>query len=109
CRYWEAQTFDKGTKERKDLLTTAAEEFEAIHSKYRSMIGGLFARMWQGKCFEEQDEIRIALGIYEEILGHEGKSTTMQNLKDKALRFRLICLNHEKRKDFQLTVLEGED
>ncbi|CAK9108555.1 unnamed protein product [Durusdinium trenchii] len=109
CTYWEAQTHDKGTEERADILSKAAEEFEAIHTKYRSMIGGLYARVWQGKCFEEQDEIRIALGIYEEILGHPGSSTTMNNLKDRALRFRLICLNHEKRKDFKLTLLEGED
>lgn len=109
CKYWEAQTFDKGTKERKDILTAAAFEFEQIHEKYRSMTGGLFARMWQGKCFEEQDEIGIALGLYEEILGHEGTSGTMLSLKDKALRFRLICLNHEKRKDYKLSILEGED
>ncbi len=109
CTYWEAQTYDKGNSKRKEVLSAGAEEFEAIHTKYRSMIGGLYARVWQGKCFEEQDEIRIALGIYEEILGHPGKSGTMNNLKDRALRFRLICLNHEKRNDFKLTVLEGED
>lgn len=109
CTYWEAQTYARGTKERNETLTKAALEFEEIHTKYRSMIGGLYARVWQGKCFEEQDEIRIALGIYEEILGHPGKSGAIQALKDRALRFRLICLNHEKRKDNKLTILEGED
>lgn len=109
CTYWEAQTYDKGQEKRAEILSAAAKEFEAIHTKYRSMIGGLYARVWQGKCFEEQDEIRIALGIYEEILGHPGTSGTMNNLKDRALRFRLICLNHEKRKDYKLTVLEGEE
>lgn len=109
CKYWEAQTYPKEAKERKDILTAAALEFESIHEKYRSMTGGLFARMWQGKCFEEQDEIGIALGLYEEILGHPGTSGAMLSLKDKALRFRLICLNHEQRKDYKLAILEGED
>ena len=108
CTYWEAQTYDKGNAKRKEILTNAANEFEAIHQKYRSMIGGLFARMWQGKCFEEQDEIGPALGIYEELLGHEGKSNSMVLIKDRALRFRLICLNHEKRKDYALVVNEGQ-
>ncbi|MCA9079573.1 MAG: hypothetical protein KDA58_03395 [Planctomycetaceae bacterium] len=108
CTYWEAQTYDRGATERKDILTKAAFEFEEIHTKYRSMVAGLYARIWQGKCFEEQDEIRIALGLYEEILGHEGTSQTMRNLKDRALRFRMICLNHEQRKDYELVVNEGE-
>lgn len=108
-KYWEAQTFDKKAKERKEILIQAAEEFEQIHTKYRSMVGGLFARMWQGKCWEEQDEIGIALGIYEELLGHEGRSNALRRLKDTALRFRLICLNHEKRKDYTLVVAEGEE
>ncbi len=109
CKYWTAQTYDEGNKTRKEILTQAAFEFEEIHKEHRSVIGGLFARMWQGKCFEEQGEIGIALGLYEEILGHEGKSATMLSLKDKALRFRLICLNHEKRKDYKLVMNEGED
>ncbi len=109
CKYWEAQTFTDGDKKRKETLVQAALEFEQIHEKYRSMTGGLFARMWQGKCFEEQDEIGIALGLYEEILGHPGTTGTIRSLKDKALRFRLICLNHDKRKDYNLSILEGED
>ncbi len=109
CKYWEAQTYTVDDKKRKEILTQAALEFEKIHETHRSMIGGLFARVWQGKCFEEQNEIGIALGLYEEILGHPGKSGTMLSLKDKALRFRLICLNHDKRKDFKLSILEGED
>ncbi len=109
CQYWTAQTYDEGDAKRKEILTAAAFEFEEIHKKHRSVLGGLFARMWQGKCFEEQGEIGIALGLYEEILGHEGKSATMLSLKDRALRFRLICLNHEKRKDYKLVTIEGEE
>ncbi|MEW4487388.1 hypothetical protein AB1L42_04870 [Thalassoglobus sp. JC818] len=109
CKYWEAQTYDRGSEQHKKILTEAAFEFEKIHERYRSQLGGLYARMWQGKCFEEQDEIGIALGIYEEILGHEGRSDAMRSLKDSALRFRLICLNHEQREDYKLVVLEAEE
>lgn len=111
CTYWEAQTYDKTSKERKDLLVKSAEEFEKIHTRYRSQIGGLYARIWQGKCFEEQggaEGIRIALGIYEEILGHDGTTAAMRSLKDRALRFRLICLNYPERHDYQLVVQEAE-
>ncbi|WP_437227673.1 hypothetical protein SH661x_000496 [Planctomicrobium sp. SH661] len=112
CTYWEAQTYDKGSKQRIDTLRKAAGEFEAIHQQYRSQLGGLFARIWQGKCFEEQGDtegIRIALGIYGEILEHDGTTGTMRNLKDRALRFRLICLNYPERHDYQLVIQEAEN
>lgn len=106
--YWEAQTYDAQEQLRREALDRAATEFESIHQKYRSMVAGLYARIWQGKCYEEQDEIRIALGIYEELLEHEGSSPTIRNLHNNALRFRLICLNHKQREDYQLVIQEGE-
>ena len=109
CLYWEAQTHNRGDEARTELLVEAAAEFEAIHSQFRSQVGGLMARIWQGKCFEEQNEIGIALGIYEELLGHEGRTNNIRNLKDLALRYRLICLNHEKRNDHALVIAEAED
>jgi cellulose synthase operon protein C len=102
--YEEAQTHDLGDQ-RKSMLDNAAAQFEAIHQKYRSQIAGLHARMWQAKCFEEQDDIRKALGIYNEILEHPGRS--LQDLKDRVLWFRLICLNHDERQDYQLVIDEA--
>jgi hypothetical protein len=99
CTYEEARTHSSGSAEHKALLTQAADEFEALHEKYRSQGVGLFARMWQAKCFEEQDDIRRALDIYEELLSHPGTSPTVQMLQDQATWFRLICRNHPERRD----------
>ncbi len=107
CTYEEAQTFPAGSQEFKNLLNKAADEFKDIHEKYRSMVGGLYARMWQGKCFEEQDDIGKALGIYNELLAHPGKSRAMETLQNQVLQFRLICLNHPERKDYQLVINEA--
>lgn len=109
-RYEEAQTYDIGSDERDEILIDASKQFEIVHEKYRSIVAGLFARMWQGKCFEERDELRKALGIYNELLGHGGAkaSPTLQNLLDQVLHFRLICLNHEKKRDYQLVIVEAE-
>lgn len=109
CTYYEAQTYPEDSEKYPELLTDASLEFEEIHSQYRSQIGGLYARMWQGKCFEEQDDIRRALGIYNELLDHPGQSDAMQTLKDKVRHFRLICLNHEKRQDYQLVINEATE
>ena len=109
CTYEESQTWDRDSAEYAAKLRDAAQEYEETHSRYRSMLGGLYARTWQGKCFEEQDDIDRAVGIYKELLGHPGKSTPMQQLQSQVLQFYLICLNHEKKKDYQLVIDKASD
>lgn len=107
CTYEESQTYDRDSEEYKAKLIEGAKEYQEVHEKYRSQVGGLYARLWQGKCFEEQDDIQKAVGIYKELLGHPGKSDTMRRLQAQTLQFYLICLNHESRKDYQLVVDKG--
>ncbi|MCA9004557.1 MAG: hypothetical protein KDA70_04725 [Planctomycetaceae bacterium] len=109
CTYAEAQTYDPGSADFNRLLKKAAEEYAKIHERYRSQVGGLYARMWQGKCFEEQGELGQALGVYNELLGHPGNSSAIKSLKDNCLQFRLICMNDEKKKDYQLVIKEAEE
>jgi cellulose synthase operon protein C len=112
--YEEAQSYEKSAAEYRKRLIDASNEFEKIHAQYRSQLAGLYARMWQGKCFEEQNDITKALGIYGELLEHgkqggEKPSPALKSLQDKVLQFRLICLNHEQRKDHQVALQESND
>lgn len=100
--YWEAQTHDVKDPLRAEQLTNAMLAFESIHTAYRSMIGGLLARLWQGKCLEEMGRIGEALGIYGELLKHDGSSPSMQALQAKAKQFELICRNHESKREYRL-------
>ena len=109
CTYEEAQTYDAGSNEFKQLLSKAAEEFEKMHQKYRSQVGGLYARAWQGKCYEEQKDIQKAMGIYNELLDHPGENSALAQLKTQTLYFKLICLNSKDRNDFQLVVDLAEE
>jgi len=109
CTYEEAQTYDVDSDKFKETLQKASLEFEELHSKYRSQYAGLYARTMQGKCFEEQDDIRKALGIYDELLGHPGSSAGLKRLQSQVRHFRLICLNHESRKDYQLVIMEADE
>ena len=107
CTFEEAQTYDLKSGDFTKYLIQASKEFEDIHTKYRTQVIGLFSRMWQGKCFEEQDDIQKALGIYNELLGHGDKAAVLRMLKDQVLQFRLVCLNHDQRKDYDLVLDEG--
>lgn len=107
CTYWEAQTYDRGSQQRNEILERAQANYAEIHARHRSQVVGLLARLWQGKCFEEMDLISEALGIYNEFLKHEGTSEAMLDLKSRALYFRLICLNHDAKKDYRLVIDEA--
>ncbi len=109
CIYEEAQTHTAGDAEQKRLLTEAAEAFEQMHQRYRSQVGGLYAHLWQGKCFEEQGDLPKALGIYNELVDNPGNDGPMARLKDQTLQFKLICLNTKERGDYQLVVDLGEE
>ena len=63
CTYEKAQTYDQKAAKRKTLSYEAAKQFDQIHQKYRTQVGGLYAKLWQGKCFEEHQELGKALGI----------------------------------------------
>ena len=109
CTYEEAQSYDAGSAEFKQLLNKAAEEFEKMHQKYRSQVGGLHARAWQGKCYEEQNDLQKAMGIYNELLEHPGENAALSQLKTQTLYFKLICLNSKDRNDHQLVVDLAEE
>jgi hypothetical protein len=107
CSYEEAQTHAPDSDEFKRQLTKAAEEFEAIHTQYRTVVVGLYARMWQAKCFEEQGDLRKALGIYDELLQHPSESPSYQVLKGHVRHFWCICQN--QRNEYQLVIQAAEE
>jgi hypothetical protein len=107
--YQEAQTYDAGSTQKNDLLIKATVEYDAIHSKYRSNLSGIYSRLMEGKCFEEQNDIRRALGIYQEILGHDARDNRLVRMQDQALNFKLICMNHPTRNDYLLVISEAEE
>jgi len=107
CTYQEAETYDSGSREFKQLLNQAADEFEKVHQAHRTQLGGLHARAWQGKCFEEQGDLQKAMGIYGELLDHPGDDPGLQSLKSQTLLFKLICLH--ARDDHQLVVDQAEE
>jgi hypothetical protein len=113
--YEDGQTYDKGSADNKKRLTEAAAAFDQIHARYRQLISGLYARMWEAKCFEEQDDIGKALGFYNELLEH-GKDLPMsqrapqlRRLQSMVQHFKMICLNHDKKRDYRVAILEGEE
>ncbi len=107
CEFEEAQTHDKGTANNSFHLKNANEGFHAIFTKYRATVGGLHAQMWQAKCYEEMDDPQRALGIYAELLGHPPEG--LKALQDQVRHFRMICLNHDQRREYAMAIVEADE
>lgn len=104
CRYEEAQTYDAGSPEFKRLLNQAAEEFELLHQRYRNYTGGLYARLYEGRCFDDQGDTQKAMGIYNELLEHDGSNRNVHKLQNVTLQFKIEALNRKSPPDSQVVI-----
>lgn len=113
-QYEFAQTHDRGSKPFVEALEQAAGEFEQVYIEYRTQIVGLYARMWQGRCFQELGEPNKALGFYRELLeaaaGDQQREAIapLERLRDNVLYFRLVSLNDPDRGDYDVVISEAE-
>ena len=107
CQFEEAQTYDRGSQNHSFHLKKALDMFRDVFVRYRATVGGLHAQMWEAKCYEEMDDPQRALGIYAELLGHP--SDGLKPLQDQVRHFRLICLNHDHRREYANAIVEAED
>lgn len=107
CTYERGQTFDRGSEERKQTLIQASALFEDIHTKRRTNVIGQHARLMMGKCFQEQDDITRALGIYQDLLGNRSEDGNARMLQGIAQHYRLICLNDPQKHDYALVIQEA--
>jgi tetratricopeptide (TPR) repeat protein len=101
--YQEAQTYPAGSTERNDLLSKAQQSFESMYKEHRTQLAGLYARMWQGKCYEEQSELGKAMGIYNELMEHG--DPRLRPLQRHVGYFRIII--DGKRKEYALAADEA--
>ena len=107
CEFEESQTYDPNSTNRTFHLKKAVDLFRGIFLKYRATVGGLHAQMWEAKCYEELNDPQRALGIYAELLTHPPEG--LKTLQDQVRHFRLICLNHDQRREYSMAIGEGED
>jgi TolA-binding protein len=98
--YAEAHTYPEGNEKRNALLNEALAKFAAISSSYRQQMVGLYAKMWQGKAFEEQGKLTEAMGLYNQLYDDSNRDPLMSELKRHVAFFRILV--HEKRGDFAL-------
>ncbi|WZO98848.1 tetratricopeptide repeat protein [Isosphaeraceae bacterium EP7] len=88
--YEEAQTYPPKDKRRDDLMEKSRVAFEAIYKDHRTELAGLYARMWQGKCYEERGDLGEAMGVYNELMQHD--DPLLKPLQRQVGYFRILVM-----------------
>ncbi len=107
-QYETAQGYDRDDPQFKNMLKEAADKFELIRQKHRTLRSGLLAKTYLGKCFEEQGELQRALGLYNELLNEPGDDEGLKLLQARVMFFKLVCLNSDKRADYVVADAEAQ-
>ena len=90
-------------------LVEAAGKFKDMADKYRRFISGMYARMNEGRCFQDlggDKNNKEALTIYSELLANDPNSTDLRDLRTKVLRNAAeVWL---RMKNFEEVIRQGE-
>ncbi|MHB1034259.1 MAG: hypothetical protein ACYC35_22215 [Pirellulales bacterium] len=94
--YETAKTYPAGGVDSKRLLGEAADTYGKLFEKYKEYPVGVFARWWQGRCFQDLDETKKALECYSELLALPDQPPVFRQVKIKSMRLALECWTEAK-------------
>ncbi|OHB71270.1 MAG: hypothetical protein A2V70_09015 [Planctomycetes bacterium RBG_13_63_9] len=75
----------KRKESREQHLNDAASQYGQLYQKYERHPAGLYARMWEGRCYRELGETDKAFAAFEEVMAQPGEAEAFRRLRDKAL------------------------
>ncbi len=81
----EADTHDPQAPEHNDLLKKAADEYKDVYNDYRTRIAGLYARLYQGRCYAKMKNHTEAISYYNDLLAQPDTHEAFRALKQKTL------------------------
>ncbi len=86
-----ADTYAEDAKERADLLKGAADAYKEVYEDYRLRIAGLYARMYQGRCYTKLKNYTEALSYFNDLLDQPDDHPAFRELKLKVLTLAVDC------------------
>ncbi len=95
-----AQSYSPQADEFRKLNATAADELSAVYDEFgRTMLVGLYARLYEGRCYQAVGNYPLALGCYEELLGTNNVLPPFRKLVAAAMHRKAEVLVAEDKLD----------
>ncbi len=92
-KYELALTYPKGSAEYKKTMTEAAERYHKVYELYSTRLVGLYARMWEGRCYKELGDHKRAFEAFEELLEQPDEPAAFRALANRVMVLLLeTCL-----------------
>ena len=85
-------TYPADDAKRKELLQSSAKQYNELYDKYGSFLAGLYARMWEGRCYQKLGDYGRATDTFESILMQADDSKAFRKLKNKSTALLLETL-----------------
>jgi tetratricopeptide (TPR) repeat protein len=104
-----ADTVEKDPAKYKETLTAAAKEYGEIYDKYRTRLAGLYARMYQGRCYQKMGDDKEALSYLSELLEEPDSADEVRTLKTKALLLAVKSWAAASQKKYAEAIAKGTD
>jgi tetratricopeptide (TPR) repeat protein len=73
------------SKEQTEVLTKATDGYKEVYEKYRTLLAGLYARMYQGRCLHKLKKYKEASAIFNELLANPDAPEAFHKLKIKVM------------------------
>jgi len=80
-----AKTYEPGSQGNTENLKAAAAKYHEIYTKYEDLLAGLYARLWEGRCYKELGDTDAAFKAFEELLLQPSEPQAFRVLRNKAL------------------------
>lgn len=80
-----AKTYDPGSAENKKHLESAAGKYQELYENYGAILAGLYAHMWEGRCYRELGQPDLAFGAFEDLLSQPNEPRPFRLLKNKTM------------------------
>ncbi|UUO08452.1 hypothetical protein M4951_09065 [Blastopirellula sp. J2-11] len=96
-------------KKKKEVLTTAAKEFDEVFGKYRQFLSGLYARLYQAECeLALGDTKKAATTIQNDLMILGDQPADIRLLKLKSVKLLTKCWLQDPPKYEQIVKVTGE-
>jgi tetratricopeptide (TPR) repeat protein len=102
-----ADTAKEGSEEHKAMLLEAAKAYEVIYEDYRTYVAGLYARMYQGRCYQKMKDFKEALSYYSDLLEQPDQPDAFRAVKTKTLLLAMDCWLDPAQKKFVEAITQG--
>ncbi len=88
-----ALTYPRDSDEFKEVMTEAAERYGKVYELYSTRLVGLYARMWEGRCYKELGDHKRAFDAFEELLEQPADHAAFRALAHRVTALKLeTCL-----------------